>query len=595
MRKNPACKPTLARLIALASAASMVLVQTQGTSAEVPNRKEYSLVEDIEIPFFTPTNLTAPFLEQFVFGWPGQWHASNTTKKSPEDGDIFSNVGQWTVEEPYVFQGIKGDVGLVAKTAAAHHTISAAIPQPIDNTNKTLVVQYEVKAQNGLVCSKVYMKLLTDSGEGIQSKEFSNKTPYTIMFGPDQCGVTDKVHFIFRHKSPVTGQYEEKHLQNAPLPKVSQLSSLYTLIVRPDQSFEIKINNKVASSGSLLENFLPMVNPSKLINDPQDAKPVDWVDDAQIVDPHAVKPEDWDEDAPTTIADDHAIKPKGWLDNEPLEIRDPKAVKPDDWSDEEDGDWVPATVPNPKCHRENQGCGLWTRPHIPNPAFKGKWSPPMIDHPAYKGEWTPRQIPNPDYFEDLTPSNFERIGAVGFEIWTMQSDLLIDNIYVGHSIEDASALAKETWGGKHIVEKLLEERATLKNPSSPQTSVDADSLENDGELSFQEDLLGFTLQYFKEFVELARMDLAHAMNSRPLVVFVLAGSASVAFGVMLIILGLMSGVPEEEKASKGKEKDDKSKGEDKDGKVTKAEVTLTGASEKQALRKRNAATSKSSQ
>lgn len=31
------------------------------------------------------------------------------------------------------------------------------------------------------------------------------------MFGPDKCGKSHKVHFIFRHRNPVTGEYEEKH------------------------------------------------------------------------------------------------------------------------------------------------------------------------------------------------------------------------------------------------------------------------------------------------------------------------------------------------------------------------------------------------
>lgn len=75
---------------------------------------------------------------------------------------------------------------------------------------------------------------------------------------------------------------------------------------------------------------------------------------------------------------------------------------------------------NPKC--ESGNCGEWKRPMKSNPAYKGKWRAPMIDNPAYKGVWAPRKIENPAYFEDKTPSNFEPIGAVGIEIWTMQKD-----------------------------------------------------------------------------------------------------------------------------------------------------------------------------
>lgn len=52
------------------------------------------------------------------------------------------------MEEPKVYKGMEGDAGLVVKNAAAHHAISAKFPEPVDNTDKTLVVQYEVKLQS---------------------------------------------------------------------------------------------------------------------------------------------------------------------------------------------------------------------------------------------------------------------------------------------------------------------------------------------------------------------------------------------------------------------------------------------------------------
>jgi len=38
---------------------------------------------------------------------------------------------------------------------------------------------------------------------------------------------------------------------------------------------------------------------------------------------------------------------------------------------------------NPAC-KEAPGCGVWTRPNIPNPLYKGKWMPAMIDNPNYQ-------------------------------------------------------------------------------------------------------------------------------------------------------------------------------------------------------------------
>ena len=314
------------------------------------------------------------------------------------------------MEEPTVLRGISGDKGLVLKEKAAHHAISAKFSKAISNKDETLVVQYEVKLQAGLECGGAYMKLLQDN-KALQSDEFSNASPYIIMFGPDKCGSTNKVHFIFRHKNPKTGEYEEKHLKAPPAARITKTTSLYTLIVRPDQTFEMKIDGGSVKNGSLLEDFTPSVNPEKEIDDAKDEKPSDWVEEARMPDPAAEKPADWDEDAPFEVVDEEAEKPADWLENEPTMIPDPEAEKPEDWDDEEDGDWVPPMVPNPKCE-EASGCGPWEKPTKRNPDFKGKWTAPMIDNPAYKGVWAPRKIANPDYFEDHAPANFEPVGGV---------------------------------------------------------------------------------------------------------------------------------------------------------------------------------------
>lgn len=72
-------------------------------------------------------------------------HAKKQDSKSEED---WAYVGTWAVEEPTVLKGIEGDKGLVVKNQAAHHAISAKFPKKIDNKDKTLVVQYEVKLQS---------------------------------------------------------------------------------------------------------------------------------------------------------------------------------------------------------------------------------------------------------------------------------------------------------------------------------------------------------------------------------------------------------------------------------------------------------------
>lgn len=48
------------------------------------------------------------------------------------------------------------------------------------------------------------------------------------------------------------------------------------MIVRPDNTFTILVDNKEANAGSLLEDFTPPVNPPEEIDDPNDKKPDDW-------------------------------------------------------------------------------------------------------------------------------------------------------------------------------------------------------------------------------------------------------------------------------------------------------------------------------
>ena len=139
------------------------------------------------------------------------------------------------------------------------------------------------------------------------------------------------------------------------------------------------------------------------------------------------------------------------MDDEPDEVDDSEAEKPEDWDDEEDGEWEPPKISNPRCE-EAPGCGEWKRPTKANPAYKGKWRAPMIDNPAYQGIWAPQQIPNPEYFE-LEKPNLEAVAAIGIEIWTMQDGILFDNILVAHDEKVAEEYRKTTWEPKYLIEK----------------------------------------------------------------------------------------------------------------------------------------------
>ncbi|KAJ2584598.1 hypothetical protein GGH95_000265 [Coemansia sp. RSA 1836] len=423
-----------------------------GVSVEAP---KHSVV----IPKFEPYAVPdAALWEQFTDAAAPRWKRSQATKKGEEEARY---NGEWAVEEVVELVGVEGDKGLVAKSQARHHAISARLDKPFDPSAGGLVLQYEVKLQESLGCGGAYIKLLTAPLKG----EFSDATPYTLMFGPDKCG-DSKVHLIYRHLNPVTREYTEHHLSQPPAPPIDTLSHLYTLTIHTNNTYAIAIDGAERRTGSLLDDFTPPVNPPKEIDDPKDKKPADWEDNEKIPDPAAKKPADWDEDAPLMIPDEDAVKPKDWFEDEPLLIPDPKAQKPADWDDEEDGDWAAPMIPNPRC-ADAAGCGPWERPLMRNPSFKGQWSAPLIDNPRYKGEWAPRRIRNPGFFEDQDLYKLSRIDAVGFELWTMQSGITFDNIYLGSSTDAAALIADNVWKPKHDAELAVSEALRPKPPPAP--------------------------------------------------------------------------------------------------------------------------------
>lgn len=398
----------------------------------------------------------AHFAESFDSGTLEGWILSKA-KKEGADEDIAKYDGKWEVEEMKDSK-LPGDKGLVLKSRAKHHAISAKLKNPFVFDKHPLIVQYEVSFQSGIECGGAYVKLLSKTSDS-SLDNFHDKTPYTIMFGPDKCGEDYKLHFIFRHKNPKTGEFEEKHAKRPDADLKSYFTDkkvhLYTLVLKPDNSYEILVDQTVVNSGNLLNDMTPPVNPPQEIEDPDDKKPDDWDERPKISDPDAVKPEDWDEDAPAKIPDENAEKPEGWLDDEPEYIADPDAEKPIDWDEDMDGEWEAPQIPNPKC-QSAPGCGEWKRPTIDNPNYKGKWKAPMIDNPNYQGIWKPRKIQNPHFFEDQHPFRMIPFFAVGLELWSMTSDILFDNFIICSDRSVAEKWAEDGWGLKRAADGASE-------------------------------------------------------------------------------------------------------------------------------------------
>lgn len=453
--------------------------------------------EDVSFEPFNQSLLSSgSFFEQFLQDLPlSSWVVSPSKKK---------DAGKWEIEPAFKYPGYLNDKGLVLKTPEAHHAVSHKLDTPFDNTDNDLVLQYEVKTQNGLSCGGAYIKLFNKDFN--PNKELTSDTPFQLMFGPDKCGEHDKVTFIINRLNPINKKLEQKHLSETPIIRSTQLSSLYTLVFKRNSDFEIRINGKVEKAGNLLKEphlISPSLNAPELIVDPKDSKPTDWEELEFIPDESAEKPADYDEKfGKSFVADPNVVKPDGWLEDEPEYILDPFASKPEEWDDEEDGEWEVPVIKNPKC---DVGCGKWEAPLIANPTYKGPWIHPVIENPNYKGEWKPRMIPNPNFYEDKNPSNLDLIGGIGFELFSLQEDILFDNIYLGHSVKEAEYIGNSTFLPKFEIElKDYEAKKpkAVKEPSPPPKAFDELYEEESGISMINQILTFFGLVFKREILNM---------------------------------------------------------------------------------------------
>ena len=243
---------------------------------------------------------------------------------------------------------------------------------------------------------------------GLDQTDMHGDSEYNIMFGPDICGPgTKKVHVIFNCKG-------KNVLINKDIRcKDDEFTHLYTLIVRPDDTYEVKIDNSQVESGSL-EDGWDFLLPKK-IKDPDADKPQDWDDRAKIDDPTDSKPEDWDK---------------------PEHLSDPDAKKPEDWDEEMDGEWEP--------------------PVIQNPEYKGEWKPRQIDNPDYKGIWIHPEIDNRAYSPNSKIHAYENFAVLGLDLWQVKSGTIFDNFLMTNEAY-AEEFGNQTWGVTKAAEKQMKD------------------------------------------------------------------------------------------------------------------------------------------
>jgi len=371
------------------------------------------------------------FKEEFGAGWEDRWMVSEHDESY---GKLVASAGEFFDDEAR-------DTGMKTSEDARFYSVSSMLSESFSNKDTDLVIQFSVKHEQKIDCGGGYLKIMPST---IDQKDFHGDTVYNVMFGPDICGATKRTHVIFNYN-------DDNHLRRSDVKCESdELTHLYTLIVKPDQSYDVQIDQKSVASGNLVDDF-DFLAP-KEIEDPATSKPTDWVDQAMIVDPTETKPDGYDEIAEFVV--------------------DPEAEKPEDWDDEDDGEWEAPTIENPE--------------------YKGEWTPAMIENPDYVGEWVHPLVANPDYQEDDQIYAFSDFGAVGLDIWQVKSGTIFDNIIITDSIEEAEEFAAATWALQRPVEKKLaeEDRETKKAEADEERAVrDAEIKAMEDEASESEEVI----------------------------------------------------------------------------------------------------------
>jgi len=365
--------------------------------------------------------------------WQDRWVVSSDWKSKSELGEW-----KWTAGEHFADAT---DKGIKTGEDARFYGLSAKLSESFTNEGKELVIQFSVKHEQELDCGGAYIKLLGD----MDQKKFGGDTPYQVMFGPDICGYSNRrTHVIFNYPPKADNLLVKEDVKV----ETDKLSHLYTLVVYPDATFEVFIDQVSVRKAALADSF-DFLEP-KEIKDPKVSKPADWVDEKFIADPEDTKPDNWDDI--------------------PAEIPDPDATKPEDWDDEEDGEWEP--------------------PLIDNPEYKGAWKAKQIENPAYKGEWVHPVIPNPDFkLDDKLAVRAVDAKYVGFELWQVKAGTIFDDIIVTDSLKEAQEYADETFNKKKGPEKEKFEAAEKARIEAEKAAAESSPASSEAEEEEEHDEL----------------------------------------------------------------------------------------------------------
>lgn len=148
----------------------------------------------------------------------------------------------------------------------------------------------------------------------------------------------------------------------------------------------------------------------------------------------------------------------------------------------------------------------------------------------------------------------------------MQNDILFDNIYIGHSIEDAEKLKVETFDLKHGIEKA-EEDASKPPPAKDEPKGPMD-------INFREEPIRFIREKVDLFWDVAKNDPVQAVKFFPEVAGGIGAVAVAIVAILITAVTLSSGATPPPQLKKAAEKAKQTAADTKD-QVVDAATTAT--------------------
>uniref|UniRef100_A0A5S6Q8E2 Calreticulin n=1 Tax=Trichuris muris TaxID=70415 RepID=A0A5S6Q8E2_TRIMR len=349
----------------------------------------FCLIVLIALPTLVPVSPRVYLDERFDDGdlWKERWVQS---KHEPQQGRVQVSHGDF-----YAHPEI--DKGLQPMDSFRYYQIARKLDVPFNTLGKSLVLQYSVKNQRQINCAGAYIKLLPTT---TNLSEFSSKTPYYIMFGPDICGIELRVvRAIIRHEG------KEYALKKSVTCEEDAYTHFYSFIIHPNQTYEIRIDNKVRMAGNIIDDFglhIPYMIRNYKVR----------------------KPSDWDD--------------RIFLKNKSMPLNDNKNSNEDAITNQErmydDGNY-------------NGDSEFSERPphgYVRNQNYRGRWKPPYVIRRS--GEEKALQLA------------YRNIGAVGFDLWVITTEIVFDNILISDDTNHALKFDEESFERLRKSEKIMKGR-----------------------------------------------------------------------------------------------------------------------------------------